>query len=143
MELVLEQNFQVTTMTDISNIIFSHLPCMLCRMGLVRCPHFRDKATLVALWGKGVLFREVSSFQRCPYIEESSTEFIKVHFSYLFLNRRGGRIILACRSKERGERACEEVCRESGSEKVFFNLTCPHASQSATLPIEFSLKKEN
>ena len=36
------------------------------------------------------------------------------------MRRRGGRIILACRSKERGERACEEVHRESDSENVVF-----------------------
>ena len=36
------------------------------------------------------------------------------------MHRRGGRIILACRSKERGERACEEVCRESASQNVVF-----------------------
>ncbi|XP_076024008.1 dehydrogenase/reductase SDR family member 13-like [Genypterus blacodes] len=36
------------------------------------------------------------------------------------LARRGARVILACRSKERGEAALEEVKRESGSEEVLF-----------------------
>ncbi|XP_047450834.1 dehydrogenase/reductase SDR family member 13-like [Mugil cephalus] len=36
------------------------------------------------------------------------------------LARRGARVILACRSKERGEAALEEVKRESGSNQVVF-----------------------
>ena len=41
-------------------------------------------------------------------------------YIYLHCYSRGGRVILACRSIQRGERACTEIREKSGSENVVF-----------------------